>query len=291
MISIHALRGEGDESIGARLETRPSFQSTPSVGRATFPQPACRSNHSYFNPRPPWGGRLSPVAVGRNLFYFNPRPPWGGRPRHISFRHQAENFNPRPPWGGRRMPRTAARWLKIFQSTPSVGRATYGFALRRGNRCISIHALRGEGDKIMPKTTILDLIFQSTPSVGRATMPKSAANCWQILFQSTPSVGRATIWLKQARRLMRYFNPRPPWGGRLGLPRRATVNARFQSTPSVGRATATCALPDAETVGNFNPRPPWGGRRPKTCAVSLSRHFNPRPPWGGRRRSHTKNSR
>ena len=33
------------------------------------------------------------------------------------------------------------------------------------------------------------------------------------------------------------FNPRPPWGGRLGLGHFISQLTKFQSTPSVGRAT------------------------------------------------------
>ena len=35
LISIHALRGEGDGNILPRVEQSLTFQSTPSVGRAT----------------------------------------------------------------------------------------------------------------------------------------------------------------------------------------------------------------------------------------------------------------
>ena len=103
------------------------------------------------------------------------------------------------------------------------------------------------------------LEFQSTPSVGRATMPKSAANCWQILFQSTPSVGRATFLALLA----------------------AETKCIFQSTPSVGRATRT-GRSEGRTDRNFNPRPPWGGRQAANRSSPPLRHFNPRPPWGGR---------
>ena len=56
-ISIHVLRVEDDSGSAARS-----------------------SSASYFNPRPPCGGRpwLSCVDVG--VAYFNPRPPCGGRP-------------------------------------------------------------------------------------------------------------------------------------------------------------------------------------------------------------------
>ena len=79
-ISIHALRGEGDVYRKFEQPLVAEFQSTPSVGRATF--------------------------------------------------------------GGNEM-----RYTIEFQSTPSVGRATrLGSCIRLDVR-ISIHALRGEGDR------------------------------------------------------------------------------------------------------------------------------------------------
>ena len=102
-----------------------------------------------------------------------------------------------------------------FQSTPSVGRATFKRAERNANRFgISIHALRGEGDMWLRSGMVSGFIFQSTPSVGRATSLffVSIAN---LLFQSTPSVGRATLFVCFEK----------------------IVAVIFQSTPSVGRAT------------------------------------------------------
>ena len=56
-ISIHALRGEGDEF-----------------------SPYCFVASSNFNPRPPWGGRhRASWFQSRHQRHFNPRPPWGGR--------------------------------------------------------------------------------------------------------------------------------------------------------------------------------------------------------------------
>ena len=101
------------------------------------------------------------------------------------------HFNPRPPWGGRLYHRRQKRRLKLFQSTPSVGRATTERAClcptgvyfnprppwggRLADRLtllmeehISIHALRGEGD------------------------------C--VLYSINTFINN--------------FNPRPPWGGR-----------------------------------------------------------------------------
>ena len=81
IISIHALRGEGDcpplclLCAYRQFQSTPSvgratilslrtlilllrFQSTPSVGRATAPKHYSAKEEKNFNPRPPWGGRL-----------------------------------------------------------------------------------------------------------------------------------------------------------------------------------------------------------------------------------------
>ena len=57
----------------------------------------------------------------------------------------------------------------IFQSTPSVGRATTIYNADIHLICISIHALRGEGDFSDNFNSLRICRFQSTPSVGRAT--------------------------------------------------------------------------------------------------------------------------
>ena len=147
-ISIHALRGEGDKEKSKDKPVQWKFQSTPSVGRATKT-----------------GGEMA-----EGILNFNPRPPWGGRRDTIAFLNIAIDFNPRPPWGGRLWSVVASvSGPEVFQSTPSVGRATaklhlsmidiYHFNPRPpwgGRRAriwhqsslpiISIHALRGEGD-------------------------------------------------------------------------------------------------------------------------------------------------
>ena len=191
------------------------FQPTPSVGRAT-----CASSHGtnlnlHFNPLPPWGGRqASPQKRSRLMCHFNPRPPWGGRPAAGRQHHNNDRF----------------------QSTPSVGRATRHNTIAQHKPCISIHALRGEGDHTPGRVHSHSTAFQSTPSVGRATSSIPAILSIAITFQSTPSVGRATLYKNGATNTRRisihalrgegdrtacananpnvYFNPRPPWGGR-----------------------------------------------------------------------------
>ena len=52
-ISIHALREEGDTTVYDLIIGMFAFQSTPSVRRATEHRTAVFFYTSYFNPRPP----------------------------------------------------------------------------------------------------------------------------------------------------------------------------------------------------------------------------------------------
>ena len=79
------------------------------------------------------------------------------------------NFYPRPPRGGRH-----ASYYTSFELV-----------------CISIHALREEGDSVSRNALIPANIFLSTPSARRAT--------WASLMSLS------VLW---------HFYPRPPRGGR-----------------------------------------------------------------------------
>ena len=119
------------------------------MGRATFERVGCFLALVEFQSTP---------SVGRATM---------ARERQIV---PAQDFNPRPPWGGRRFPLQSCFRLKAFQSTPSVGRATRCDRHKCRWQIISIHALRGEGDKRFLGNKIKHTRFQSTPSVGRATV-------------------------------------------------------------------------------------------------------------------------
>ena len=124
---------------------------------------------------------------------FYPRPPRGGRPsRPSTTPASSRNFYPRPPRGGRRR---------------AVLRQRYSL-------CISIHALREEGDRGTSINAATNTLFLSTPSARRAT-------CSGATLSTGPS----------------NFYPRPPRGGRHEeiLPR--DYPGGFLSTPSARRAT------------------------------------------------------
>ena len=101
------------------------FLSTPSARRATV---RC--------------GLLPPTR-----YDFYPRPPRGGRPGQRHCADHLQNFYPRPPRGGR--PASVLPWVHAsrFLSTPSARRATCPLEPACADTCISIHALREEGDR------------------------------------------------------------------------------------------------------------------------------------------------
>ena len=259
-ISIHALRGEGDIHSATLEDCDYTFQSTPSVGRATISYISLLLVILYFNPRPPWGGRPKRFVILQVLFIISIHALRGEGDivpkRDLLMR---SNFNPRPPWGGRPDTAYPRRQSTSFQSTPSVGRATVKLINKVIDFIISIHALRGEGDCLIsfvlafPQISIHALRGEGDPDIVQC------GDAFQI-----------------------NFNPRPPWGGRQYDLLSSDLSMRFQSTPSVGRATQlpTAGHPPHQ---NFNPRPPWGGRpdRPRGAKAALD-NFNPRPPWGGR---------
>ena len=124
LISIHALREEGD----------PSLKSARPSGRN-------------FYPRPPRGGRLHGAAGFFVVADFYPRPPRGGR-RAESLRpgRRPCNFYPRPPRGGRPscLLHTSYVCIISIHALREEGDQVVGGILLVVD--ISIHALREEGD-------------------------------------------------------------------------------------------------------------------------------------------------
>ena len=141
------------------------FQSTPSVWKATGFQSNSTGSWFNFNPRLPCGRRL---CCHFRVFWqwnFNPRLPCGRR------RHQQEYYHP----------------IQIFQSTPSVWKAT----------CASLMAFN------VPSP------FQSTPSVWKATFSNCIYNCVVKWFQSTPSVWKATMLSLKRLQSVKLFQSTP----------------------------------------------------------------------------------
>ena len=282
MISIHALREEGDApgtspcSIKRYFYPRPprggrrvvsglclvikAFLSTPSARRATKSAYDDGVQYGHFYPRPPRGGRQFDPFSGKMFSLISihalreegdlAQLADGGRDRH---------FYPRPPRGGRPYFRgIRSLFLHFYPRPPRGGRHREISSLTRLCR-ISIHALREEGDAVVRLSIPCDVLFLSTPSARRATVDGILADTVSV-FLSTPSARRATVCM------VIYSHSKG-----------------FLSTPSARRATCR-GVPSRSCWRNFYPRPPRGGRQVTKTADGSRRNFYPRPPRGGRLR-------
>ena len=147
VISIHAPRGGSDAKFRTVSASTKVFQSTLPVGGATFMlvflsklilfqstlpvggATFCRKHfcgcHLNFNPRSPWGERLSHLKYGEIGYDISIHAPRGGSDHTKTTRMRCfVYFNPRSPWGERRAEIGANIISDIFQSTLPVGGAT-----------------------------------------------------------------------------------------------------------------------------------------------------------------------
>ena len=197
LISIHALREEGDPYGWLLLTVTVQFLSTPSARRATTAAGACGSIGMHFYPRPPRGGR-----------------------RLMTCRYQC------PPCISIHALREEGDLVRAISAPRSFPISIHALreegdaasAWGRGCRnAISIHALREEGD------------FQ----------PIFPPPQW-VEFLSTPSARRATSRPRGPGPPGRNFYPRPPRGGRRPRLPGPDCPSLFLSTPSARRATYFC---------------------------------------------------
>ena len=215
MISIHALREEGDPGDKITRLERMIFQSTPSARRATNIVCAVGGGLLHFNPRPPWGKRPDkPKTPAPAKQFQSAISTWKATTDKLivydeaymisihALREESDlatcsvevdqvNFNPRPPRGERPTVIAANNQLHEFQSTPSARRATAAAELRQNRQTISIHALREESDDQINGSQLAHNHFNPRPPRGERQRTK----VWEkatVQFQSTPSARRAT---------------------------------------------------------------------------------------------------
>ena len=123
--------------------------------------------------------------------------------------------------------------------------------------CISIHALRVEGDDLR----------------------RDAQGKHRDFYPRPPGGGRQPK--RRRRKLVAYFYPRPPGGGRpKGVKHNWFCPEYFYPRPPGGGRPYM--LNEIGVVADFYPRPPGGGRLSKRSTQPIQLHFYPRPPGGGR---------
>ena len=215
MISIHALREEGDIERKRGGQPGNKFLSTPSARRATdFESDACDSIVISIHALREEGDRFLLYVLSLGFLflstpsarratgscctscpwasYFYPRPPRGGRHRaaHPGLSREEISIHALREEGDLR---TWQRRCKVVMISIHALREEGDTTLLRfvNSFFISIHALREEGDGLLVIRGGLVALFLSTPSARRATRNSSRAFA-PTLFLSTPSARRAT---------------------------------------------------------------------------------------------------
>ena len=145
-ISIHAPRGGSD-----RRAPKPRNKKVISIhaprGGSDWMLALHTRRRCHFNPRSPWGERLSGYWFWRQLEFISIHAPRGGSDRsNLRFVCWYQYFNPRSPWGERLALGLTVCCLSIFQSTLPVGGATLTWTHWKAFMGISIHAPRGGSD-------------------------------------------------------------------------------------------------------------------------------------------------
>ena len=169
-ISIHALREEGDVSVDSGPSFASEFLSTPSARRATQLVVIADLLHLFLSTPSARRATLSPCAALLLRLEFLSTPSARRATQHLL---------------------SCTLQHVVFLSTPSARRATPPSASLLGHFCISIHALREEGDRrdIVGADDHNDF-YPRPPRGGRRCRQRRSA--FLVKFLSTPSARRAT---------------------------------------------------------------------------------------------------
>ena len=215
IISIHALREEGDGNGHICIGRADGFLSTPSARRATRPRLDSSRHIADFYPRPPRGGRLHPRCSPGG---------WSA----ISIHALREEGDSAP------LPQNIC--VVVFLSTPSARRATRRVRSFWDACSISIHALREEGDiRTQPPTSGLSYFYPRPPRGGRPCSRSTSSRCLSNFYPRPPRGGRPGKLTAEDFRAE--FLSTPSARRATTFHFHVTLSGQFLSTPSARRAT------------------------------------------------------
>ena len=215
LISIHALRVEGDAAPYKVISFAPAFLSTPSVWRATRDCHRANLLMENFYPRPPCGGRQLAQVFCRACRRISIHALRVEGDFEVSgFYHDCDGFLSTPSvWRATCSCRSSSLWPNNFYPRPPCGGRHCLIRLLDWFGKISIHALRVEGD--MAKNQVLHerLNFYPRPPCGGRHLHPARWQGWKNFYPRPPCGGRPFL-LIVAPEGQTNFYPRPPCGGR-----------------------------------------------------------------------------
>ena len=128
------------------------------------------------------------------------------------------------------------------------------------------------------RTFKVGVISIHAPRVG-GDLPTNPSLSMTRYFNPRPPCGGRRAW--EPSHSYRDFNPRPPCGGRHPSRSSSGCSWEFQSTPPVWGATKDPNI--GRQLITFQSTPPvWGATDAGSMSGTAQSDFNPRPPCGGR---------
>ena len=242
MISIHALREEGDSYQQGLSRMWTNFYPRPPRGGRPAQSSVFESSQEQFLSTPSARRATSAFNGSNNHIRFLSTPSARRATDELPLLDRSpSDFYPRPPRGGRLHHGQGQELGKQFLSTPSARRATLCQHYFRRVCTISIHALREEGDFSSFAMMLHIRAFLSTPSARRATArTESMTRTALIIFLSTPSARRATSAEAAAERAFQKISIHAlREEGDNELADNLISLMQFLSTPSARRATGS----------------------------------------------------
>ena len=213
MISIHALREEGD---GLRH------------GTAAPPED--------FYPRPPRGGRLGQDGRRATDWLFLSTPSARRATCPVRMMCRIEEFLSTPSARRATPERPRSRRRREFLSTPSARRATTYYCHSRAFELISIHALREEGDHdTCERYKAWQISIHALREEGDGELRFALPSYWYF-YPRPPRGGRLKPYFQKSCDFE--FLSTPSARRATGANHRKDVFSIFLSTPSARRATA-----------------------------------------------------
>ncbi len=238
IISIHALREEGDlESAAGSAGQEDFYPRPPRGGRPGLTAwPAVTAMLISIHALREEGDKLTETRLRLNTDFY-PRPPRGGRPRVVLIINQFVIISIHAlREEGDQMAQAMGAELVVFLSTPSARRATLWLSMSMMITAYFYPRPPRGGRPRIACAWPTSFIFLSTPSARRAT--------WQLLrlpdhrsisIHALREEGDAISPINPTSG--GNFYPRPPRGGRLFKRSKQLRPAQFLSTPSARRAT------------------------------------------------------
>ena len=130
------------------------------------------------------------------------------------------------------------------------------------------------------RTFKVGVISIHAPRVGGDLPTNPSLSMTRYFNPRPPCGGRRRAW--EPSHSYRDFNPRPPCGGRHPSRSSSGCSWEFQSTPPVWGATKDPNI--GRQLITFQSTPPvWGATDAGSMSGTAQSDFNPRPPCGGRR--------